>query len=79
VTDTTHLDGVRQVFERRKGEILATYNAVGAGIGKEEDSYTIVVYLATAKDRPEEPASVEGVPLRFVVTGPIRPLLQKAR
>ena len=78
MTDT-RLESVREILQRRKSEILETYRAIGVGIGKEDDSYRIVVYLETPGDRTGKPVSVEGVPLKFVVTGPIKPLLPETR
>jgi hypothetical protein len=78
LTDT-RLESVREILQRRKSEILETYRAIGVGIGKENDSYQIVVYLETPENRTDEPVSVEGVPLKFVVTGPIKPLLPETR
>jgi len=78
LTDT-RLESVREILQRRKSEILETYRAIGVGIGKEDDSYRIVVYLERPEDRTDTPVSVEGVPLKFVVTGPIKPLLPETR
>jgi hypothetical protein len=82
VIDTTRIESVRQVLEKRKDEILAAYRAVGVGIGKQkptDPSYVIVVYLESRSDLPGGAVSIDGVPLKFEVTGPIRPLSQSGR
>jgi hypothetical protein len=71
--------------ERHADEIMAAEGVVGVGvgftgpstgrgIGPEEERHVIVVYLERPKHRPEGPRSLEGVPVRFEVTGKIRPL-----
>jgi hypothetical protein len=75
----TGLDSVRETLQRRKKEILETYRATGVGIGQEGESYRIVVYLQTPDDLPEKPTSVDGVQLKFVVTGPLQLLRAKER
>lgn len=70
------LGSVRAVLERHKQEILRSYNAVGVGVGKDEEvpeSYVIVVYLESADARPNLPVVVDGVPLRFKITGQFKP------
>lgn len=79
MADATSLEAVRDVLRRNKEAILATYRAVGVGVGKPtptEPAYVITVYLESADDLPA-PRSVEGVPLHFQVTGPIEPLDQR--
>ena len=74
MSGVTDLDYVRQVFERHRAEILAAYHGVGVGIGKESLSdagYVITVYLESPNDRPVAAPSIEGVPLNFIVTGPL--------
>jgi hypothetical protein len=70
-----HLEAVREVLQRHRENIMQRYHASGVAIGKSDlgdDSYAIVVYLASAADRPSQAQSVEGVPLKFVVTGPFK-------
>lgn len=69
-------DEVRSVLASTKDELIGRYRAEGAGVGKDEsgESYAIVVYLATSELLPPEHVEVEGIPLRFEVTGRFRPL-----
>jgi hypothetical protein len=71
VSEEQRLARARDVLQRHKEELMRTYGAVGAGIGKDDPKapdYVIVVYLESPRQVPED-ASVEGVPLRFEVTG----------
>jgi hypothetical protein len=72
MADPRHLQSVREYFHGHKEEIIRRYNAEGAGIGKQgsgDDRYAIVVYLKSQADRPKAPVEIEGIPLRFEVTG----------
>jgi hypothetical protein len=65
----------RETLRRRRDELMSTYAAVGAGVGAGKDGdYAIVVYLDDAPQQVPHGASVDGVPLRFEVTG--RPRVQ---
>lgn len=82
MADRGQLERVREHFHRRKEEIIRRYNAVGAGIGRqgsEDNRYAIVVYLRSEADRPKEPVEMDGIPLRFEVTGSFHPLQQRGR
>lgn len=77
MSEPNTLDRVRSILGQHKADILATYRAVGVGIGKAappSTSYLITVYLQSSADLPKQPVSVEGVPLQFTATGPIQPL-----
>ena len=63
------LENVRRVLEAHREEIARRFDAVGTGIGKSGSDYVITVYLKKAGDRPEHEVAVEGIPLRFEVTG----------
>lgn len=72
MTDPRKLESVREYFLGRKEEIIRKYNAEGAGIGKQgagNDPYAIVVYLKSKQDMPSEPVELDGIPVRFEVTG----------
>lgn len=74
MANAASLDEVRALFQARKAELIAQYHAEGAGIGKGPGGeYEIVVYLAEEKARPIERAALEGVPIRFEVTGKFQP------
>lgn len=64
------IGAVRAVLERNKLELIARYDAAGVGIGREGDDTVIVIYLKTEQPPPLGEIAVEGVPLKFVVTGP---------
>lgn len=78
------LETVRKVKKRHGDEILRRYNAVGHGIGAagkrdhppapEDEVYVIVVSLRSASGKPKSPQQIGGVPLKFLVTGTIKPL-----
>jgi hypothetical protein len=79
MADSTRIESAREVLARHKDEIMRTYQAVGVGLGKQsptDQSYAIVVYLESARHRPQGPVSYEGIPVKFEVTGRIRPLGQ---
>ena len=69
---------VQHIRDRHRIALLDRFQAVGLGIGKQDATegggYVIVVYLDSERDRPVGPVAVEDVPLRFEVTGEIRPL-----
>ena len=78
------LETVREVKKRHSDEILRRYNALGHGIttarklasppAPEDEVYVISVFLRSPLDRPWRPQQIGGVPLKFRVTGTIRPL-----
>jgi uncharacterized protein (DUF111 family) len=71
----TDLETARAVLQKHKQEILAKYRAVGVGIGKDDPAspnHVIVVYLKTAENKPREKVEVDGVLLKFEVTGEIK-------
>jgi hypothetical protein len=66
------LESVRAYLQANKETIIQNYKASGAGVGKQnliDDSYVIVVYLQDNKNLPQEQVIVDGIPLKFVVTG----------
>jgi len=74
MANPANLEEVRALFQARKAELIAQYHAEGAGIGKGPGGeYEIVVYLADEKARPAQSATLEGVPIRFEVTGKFQP------
>jgi hypothetical protein len=77
VADPTDIESVRELLRRKRSELIATYAATGVAIGKREpadQAYVLVVYLASRSMMPAEPHSLEGIPLKFEVTGRFRPL-----
>ncbi len=72
MADPADLESVRQALAQNREQLMRAYRAVGVGIGAREPGsreYAIVVYLKSAEDMPAETAAVEGVPLKFVVSG----------
>ena len=72
MADPKNLDEVRQLLSQSKRELMEKYHAEGVAVGKmklSDDSYVIVVYLASRRDLPTGKAEVDGVPLKFEVTG----------
>lgn len=72
---TKGLEVVREIFNRNKTDLLGQFNALGAGIGKIEptdESYVITIYLADEDSIPKESIDIEGIPLKFVVSGRFR-------
>jgi hypothetical protein len=72
MTDSTNLKEVRNLLSEKKRELMDRYSAQGVAIGKDnptDPDYVLVVYLEKAPDSPMEPQEVEGVPIRFKVTG----------
>jgi len=68
---TDSLAHIRAVFKEDKHDIIAQYNASGAGIGKDGEQYVIVVYL---KEKPKTKGSLtwKGIPLKLEYTGDIK-------
>ena len=72
--DQAQLAYAREALERHREKLMRTYGAVGAGVGAgASGGYAIVLYLAEPQPVPDD-ASVDGVPIRFEVTG--RPTTQ---
>lgn len=77
MVDRRDPEQVSRVLDRHREEIVRTYGAIGSAVGKRDpadDEYVIVVYLRSAEEIPPQPVSIEGVPVKFVVTGEVRPL-----
>lgn len=69
------LEEVREVLARRKRELIDRFNAEGAAIGKadpKDSSYVITIYIADPSSIPDGSFEVEGIPLKFVVSGRFR-------
>jgi hypothetical protein len=74
MVDPRDLEAVRALLARNRTALMEQYKAAGVGVGKHGKGYAIVVYLNSAKDRPARDITLEGVPLKFEVTGPFRTL-----
>ena len=75
------LEHVRAVLATQRHVIMDRYGAVGVGIGLDPtgSSHVIKVYLPSAAQQPVEPVTIDGIPLAFLVTGPIRPFQGRRR
>jgi hypothetical protein len=71
--DAHDLEAVRRILDAHRQQITRRYDAVGTGIGKDGSDYVITVYLKDASHQSASEVSIEGVRLKFVVTGPFRP------
>lgn len=73
MADPRSLESVRAVLAAHRDELVQRFSASGIGIGRPDPggSYVITVYLASSRDVPTVDA-IDGVPLRFEVTGPFR-------
>ena len=72
MVDTKNLESVRAYLQEHKAEIIEKYSANGVAIGKQNltnDHYVIVVYLQDLGQLPKQPVRVNGIPLKFEVTG----------
>jgi hypothetical protein len=75
VANVTDLASVRQVLQKHREQVIRDYHAVGVGVGAKNGSsgeYAIVVYLKSERDFPSQPVTLDGVSLKFVVTGEFR-------
>ncbi len=70
MTDPLILEALRALLDRNRAELIAQYDAAGVGIGREGTEHVIVIYLLSEGHHPPAGATLEGVPLKFVVTGP---------
>jgi hypothetical protein len=72
MADPRNLEDVKAVKRRHEADIIKRYQAIGMGIGKVGAEYVFVVYLPAKRTDIKEPVLVEGVRLKFEVTGRIK-------
>ncbi len=71
---TTGLDEARAAKERAKAIFANNTSVVGIGITRVGDGYGVKVNLdAPLAANAEFPETIDGVPIRMEVVGPIRP------
>jgi hypothetical protein len=71
---TNGLDQARAAKERAKAIFKGKASVVGIGIARIGDVYGVKVNLDTPpKSDAEFPETIDGVPIRIEVVGPIRP------
>lgn len=79
MVDATDIEAVRVYLRAHRSEIIERYQAEGVGIGRLTDDdprYAIVVYLDSENKRPIESVVLEGIPIKFEVTGRFQPLMR---
>lgn len=70
MADPANLEETRALFQAQRTALIKKYRAEGAGIGRSQSGqYEIVIYLAKPNDIPAQPVILDGVPIRFEVTG----------
>lgn len=70
--NASDLESVKKYLQENKEKIMQAYQSVGIAIGKNkisDNTYVIVVYLKDAQTQPNEPVVLDGIPLKFEVTG----------
>jgi hypothetical protein len=74
IMKTTGLDQARAAKERAKAILNGNASVVGIGITRIGDGYGVKVNLdAPPATDAEFPETIDGVPIRIEVVGPIRP------
>ncbi|MEO7177740.1 MAG: hypothetical protein ABIW83_02755 [Allosphingosinicella sp.] len=79
MVDNRDLAAVREYFHANKAKLIECFGAVGAGIGREpagESSgpYVIVLYLPHPSSKALDSMELEGIEVKFEVTGQFRKL-----
>lgn len=72
MVDNKSLEDVRKYLAKHKADIIDNYEAEGVGIGKmesQDDAYVIVVYLNDRQAVPQQVIEMDGITLKFEVTG----------
>lgn len=72
MVDPRDLTAVRALLAQNRTALMKQYKAAGVGVGKHGNGYAIVVYLNSADERPAGDITLEGVPLKFEITGPFK-------
>ena len=74
------LQRVRHVKNRHSRRLARCPGVVGFGIGKKtgglpaDQDHLISIFLVASRHRPRDPLFLDGVPIHFKITGPIRAL-----
>ena len=77
MADRIELDRVRKAMVLNRQILLEKYGAIGIGIGKSDSknvNYNIVVFVESRDKIPQKNISIEGIPVKFKVTGKIKKL-----
>lgn len=67
-----NLEEIKNIFHLDKDEIIQKYSATGAGIGKEEGNYIIVVYTNNKSKASENSLAWKDIPLKIKYVGDIK-------
>lgn len=67
-----NMEEIRNVFRQDKAEIILKYNASGAGIGKRDEVYVIVVYVNPKTLSKPQDTHWKCIPLVFENIGEVR-------
>ena len=71
--DPHDLEQVRQVLQSHRAALLAEPHVVGVGIGRPDPKGPYVLTVMTDRAVPSPPvASVDGIPVVWQATGPLR-------
>lgn len=66
------LENIRTIFHQDKNEIIKKYGGTGAGIGKRNNEYIIVIYVDDEKQKSNETLFWKNVPIQLKYVGKIR-------
>jgi hypothetical protein len=69
------LENIRTIFHQDKNEIIKEYGGTGAGIGKKNNEYCIVVYVDDDKKKSDKTLFWKNIPVRIEYVGKI--IIQK--
>jgi len=67
------VDKARQVKKAVRKDLLAKPGVIGLGLGLDEDGVVFIKVLLDGLDQPQLPQSVDGVKVKGVVVGEVRP------
>lgn len=67
-----NLEQIRAVFNEDKNEIIGKFGGTGAGIGKSDDQYIIVVYTDDTGKKDESTLAWKNIPVQIKYVGKIK-------
>lgn len=66
------LSRIKKIFAEDKNTIIEKYKGIGAGIGKRENTYVIIVYIDDADVKLLTDLNWKNIPLHMEFTGKIK-------